>query len=755
MAFAPDGKIIISGGADKTIKLWDTVTWQLLRNLSGHQAAIISVAFAPDSKIIASGSEDKTIKVWNVVNEQLLWTLNGHQAGITSLAFDPDDQALVSGSKDKTVKLWDVAKGQLLWTFSGHEDLVTSVAFTKGRKNLTTGSVDNTIRSWDLINHQQRYITTISVDGGFLTFHPTSLRYRSSRRPGESEPASLRFNGLTNPVYPLHWYRDDLIISDKTQPFPEGFTSMSIVEPKWLRHAWVYWENREVWLIGTGLGYASLVTITILVLCRHDPKNIAKLYFKSSTTKELKLLASGVLGFSGDDSPDATLVYKYERLLAGQNPPDKTVILSKNKTYLIYTGISPTTDQLLAFREPDVQPLIPISAREMESALASQMATSEHLHRLEEPFIVRPDPYDESRAVEADVLFYGRQEALVSIPSALLQGQHVAIFGMRKVGKTSLLNRLRGALNVHPYVLIDCQAYAPVAIDLFNKILEKLRIELVRLLGKNLSSQTSITSANSFREQFLALCRIWGQYTTANRVILVFDELDKYFPERRDANKEPELFEFVMLFRLLRGLAQEERCLSVLAVAYRPDINRHNLLTETVGENPMHMSFQEFFLGFLSLDETITMIRELGRWRSIEWEDGAIVKVFELSGGHPQMARFIASDACEQGSQKIVTKECMNVLASELLNTLYKHRLGKYLEESIWKLLRPKEQEVLRMIVKNVSTGINEFQIGRDQEDALANLEHFGLLVNTSEGMRVRGSLLNHWVYKYEVTHGT
>ena len=57
------------------------------------------------------------------------------------------------------------------------------------------------------------------------------------------------------------------------------------------------------------------------------------------------------------------------------------------------------------------------------------------------------------------------------------------------------------------------------------------------------------------------------------------------------------------------------------------------------------------------------------------------------------------------------------------------------------------------MIVSNDEVDGNEMRIEREREDALANLEHFGLLMDTTGGMRVRGSLLSNWIYMYEVTH--
>ena len=51
-------------------------------------------------------SKDKTIKLWNLKTGELLNTLTGHQDEIYSIKFSPDGNSLVSGSKDKTIKLW-------------------------------------------------------------------------------------------------------------------------------------------------------------------------------------------------------------------------------------------------------------------------------------------------------------------------------------------------------------------------------------------------------------------------------------------------------------------------------------------------------------------------------------------------------------------------------------------------------------------------------------------------------------------------
>ena len=65
VAFSPDGKRIVSGSGDKTVKVWDARTGQELLSLKGHTSVVCAVAFSPDGTRIVSGSWDKTVKVWD------------------------------------------------------------------------------------------------------------------------------------------------------------------------------------------------------------------------------------------------------------------------------------------------------------------------------------------------------------------------------------------------------------------------------------------------------------------------------------------------------------------------------------------------------------------------------------------------------------------------------------------------------------------------------------------------------------------
>jgi WD40 repeat protein len=118
-------------------------------NLVGHMGIVNSTIFTPDGKWLVSGAGDATIKIWDVERAQEKATLRGHSISVSSLAISADGLRLASGSNDFTDKLWNLSSMAELKTFQGHTEGVFSVGLSADASVLVTGSTDRTARIWD------------------------------------------------------------------------------------------------------------------------------------------------------------------------------------------------------------------------------------------------------------------------------------------------------------------------------------------------------------------------------------------------------------------------------------------------------------------------------------------------------------------------------------------------------------------------------------------------------------------------------
>jgi WD40 repeat protein len=208
LAFTPDGQILVSGGADSTIKLWHIGASDLIDVLHKHNGIVRCTACTPDGRMFVTGGDDRTIlfwdltyrtvvftlslddtaprtlalsedgtilvagsyrkiKVWRItriprslmletyptttiVNAELLHSFTAHSHIVSSLRISQDGKILVSISMDKTIKIWNLATGELLRILKGHGGEVLAIDLSPDSKIIASGSVDTTIKLWHL-----------------------------------------------------------------------------------------------------------------------------------------------------------------------------------------------------------------------------------------------------------------------------------------------------------------------------------------------------------------------------------------------------------------------------------------------------------------------------------------------------------------------------------------------------------------------------------------------------------------------------
>lgn len=157
---------IVTGAADRTIKLWNldaarkkvnkraasggeahSVSLSAAWTLLAHEKDVNAIAISPDAQCIATGSQDRSLKIWSVKGS-LQTTCVGHRRGIWSVSFSTVDRVVASCSGDATIRIWSVQNGTCLRTFQGHMSGVLKALFISNGTQIASSGADGLIKVW-------------------------------------------------------------------------------------------------------------------------------------------------------------------------------------------------------------------------------------------------------------------------------------------------------------------------------------------------------------------------------------------------------------------------------------------------------------------------------------------------------------------------------------------------------------------------------------------------------------------------------
>ena len=568
-----------------------------------------------------------------------------------------------------------------------------------------------------------------------MTYVPRNFYYTSSQQA--SNYAAIRFDSELRGLYPLSRPRYAKLRVPEARrhlndPLPD-------LKPDLLYNAQTSLETHRTLLGAFGLVYVFGVAFTLVLHRRSDPSAIARRFFTGAGLKTSAPNAE-LLQVADTGNTPASFAFPWDakwRARAETVRQHRTGDERRFKLYLVYRGQPPSSEDWSSLRDRLNCDVIPLESNVLERAI-SDNSCAERLRDIEEPFVVLTDPYDRTTALTDATLFFGRADVIEEIPKALRQGQHTAILGLRRIGKTSVIKQVENRLLSVPFASFEIISHE-TADRLFTRILEELCTKMRAMRLKGVPPVTTVRSESEFRDQFLSLYSCWEATGSREPFVVMLDEAERLFPSRDEPANEPDLTETGRFFRVLRALAQERRCLVVFAAAYRPNLNRWNRLGERAGENALFQQYREIFLAPLDSGSTEAMLTKLGLLRGIQWTPDALAAAYDYSGGHPQLARFFASDVSRQGKLQSIDAARVNETAEEIRRDFRKHRISTLLRESIWMELRSDEQRVLTALIHGVEPKAGDME-------ALTDLELLGVVKKNGDGYRVGARLLLDWL---------
>lgn len=461
--------------------------------------------------------------------------------------------------------------------------------------------------------------------------------------------------------------------------------------------------------------------------------------------------------FSSDPKRTDILAFsKYMRSLKADSTigliNGRDVVLNTSLAFVSIPKATSVRDFLMSVLSENNEAILPIDEQLMQSG----EEPNEKIRNLLSQYLGLRDLYDSTLPVSGRKLF-GREKLLVQVADQAHKGQFVGIFGLRKMGKTSLMYQLRDEkLKDEAVAYVDLQSSPGLSIASFLPVLWEIERDLLNRLQENHPAVSKILRLGVFSRYSDAIAAGLSpalvfsedlrelldsianeELPGVSRVVIILDELERCLP----LAGQQAMAGYLEFFSLLRGLAQTERyrgLLSSVVVAANAAISEKGYWEGR--ENPVFSLYKPLFVPPLSKPDTAQMIQNLGKSMSVYWEHSAIDAVFSECAGHPFLTRML----CSQISNRHLNRPLQITLrmVQDEIPVFIQDKSDKF--EQITELLHshfPEEERFLEQLA-----------LGKNIEDVsdetVRHLLGYQLIKRTRGGFAMSLNSLTSWLRK-------
>jgi WD40 repeat protein len=146
--------------ADKTVNVWNTLTWTSIQRYTNHSSYVYSLDQI-DNDTMVSGSEDNTIHIWKISTGETLQTINVNRPVYVVRVFSIESKQIVCGKKgsNDNLQIYNYGTGDLIQTLNGHSSDVNSIEMLNDHF-MASGGGDQKVIIWDLFSYSIKYTLT-------------------------------------------------------------------------------------------------------------------------------------------------------------------------------------------------------------------------------------------------------------------------------------------------------------------------------------------------------------------------------------------------------------------------------------------------------------------------------------------------------------------------------------------------------------------------------------------------------------------
>jgi tetratricopeptide (TPR) repeat protein len=436
-------------------------------------------------------------------------------------------------------------------------------------------------------------------------------------------------------------------------------------------------------------------------------------------------------------------------------------VLHHDVIFFVAQNITGIRDHLYRLLEqPSKHPtIVPIDEELMRAVIASPRPQERFKQHLDE-WLYKRNLYEENFPVSGRQ-FFGREQELAGLMRSIENRTPVGLFGLRKVGKTSLLTRLTEKRTDDLVVYVDLQSvpegvkdanyiYWLIANQLSNDLNLKYphlaKLVSFRLAGKH-SSFYDLKKPESapalFDADIRALTTIVRENMTRPfKILILFDEVERLLP----VGTSDGFRGYDGLFSYLRGISQANPLVNSIVTGANPTICD---TPQWEGrDNPVFKFYREMFLPPFGAHECTEMVERLGKGMGVTYTPNSLARIYKETGGHPFITRQLCSRISRYFEERPLNVDVPKV--DKGVQEFLFHDSGVF-KEIMDRLHRdfPLEKELLIFIASGVNTTAALTGLVSDTRESLRHLVGYELIARDGDTFRIKLDLLSRWLREY------